>query len=72
MTGMNPEENEFEARQDGQVVAGDHNHRSATFEVSSEKDTPIELCFRKTDRKTKKLDFHWTRNTKHSNDNADT
>lgn len=71
ITGMNPEENEFEARQDGQTVAGDHNHRSATFEVSSEKDSPIELCWRKSDRKTKKLDFHWTRNQKHSDESVD-
>ena len=72
VTGMNPEENDFEARQNGEAVAGEHNHRSASFEITSEHDTPIDLCWRKKDRKTKKLDFHWKRNQKHSQEAADT
>ena len=33
---------------------------------------PIDLCWKKTDRKSKKLDFSFKRNTAHSSEAADT
>ena len=40
--------------------------------LESEHDSPIVLKFRKTDRKTKKLDFHFSRDRAHSAESADT
>ena len=46
--------------------------RSNTFEVSSNHPSnPIDLCWKKTDRKSKKLDFSFKRNSAHSSEAAD-
>ena len=36
--------------------------------VTSKSDTPIKLCWKKLDRKTKKVDFKVNRNMAHSED----
>ena len=40
--------------------------------VTSISDTPIKLCWKKLDRKTKKVDFQVKRNMAHSEDEART
>ena len=72
VTGINPEQVDFEARQDEKVLVGKHGDRSSQFEVNSGKNKDIDLCWRKKDRKSKKLDFSWKRNTAHSAEAADT
>ena len=49
-----------------------HGERSKSFEVeSSHVSNPIDLCWKKTDRKSKKLDFSFKRNSAHSSEAAD-
>ena len=46
--------------------------RSNSFEIESRHvSNPIDLCWKKTDRKSKKLDFSFKRNSAHSSEAAD-
>ena len=73
VTGISPEAINFEVRQSGQVIGNREGVRSATLEVSSvvQKQSTMDLCWQKTDRKSKKLDFSFIRNVAHSDDAAD-
>lgn len=72
VTGMNPEQVDFEARQEGAgVLKGLHGDRSSSFEIESKKKDNIDLCWRKNDKKSKKLDFSFKRNSAHSEEQAD-
>ena len=72
ITGINPEQVDFEARQKGEVVKSIKGDRSSSFEVGSKSAGRIELCWIKRDRKSKKLDFSFKRNQAHSSEAADT
>ena len=71
VTGMNPEMVDFEARQSNEVIKGLHGDRSSAFEISSTKNAPIDLCWSKKDKKSKKLDFSFKRNMPDNSDAAD-
>ena len=73
ITGISPEAVNFEVRQSGQVIGNKEGVRSATLEVSSvvNSQSTMDLCWQKTDRKSKKLDFAFVRNIAHSDDAAD-
>ena len=71
VTGMDPEAVEFEVLQgntEKQVVL---NQRSQSITVISETNDDIQFCWKKTDRKTKKLDFSFTRTNKMAAEAAD-
>ena len=53
------------------MLKGLHGDRSSSFEVESKKKDNIDLCWKKNDRKSKKLDFSFKRNTVHSEEQAD-
>ena len=55
-----------------QIVKKQDFNREGTLEIKSLGDEPIELCWQKTDRKSKSLDFYLTRNHDFSKDTADT
>ena len=72
VTGMDPENTKFEARQSGEVLESKDNARSAFLTIRSNSPSDnIELCFQKTDRKSKKLNLMFKRNQAHSEDAAD-
>ena len=52
-------------------MASAEQTRSATKEIQSKGSNDIQLCWQKTDRKSKKLDFNFVRNVAHSADAAD-
>ena len=67
LTGLDPENVNFEARQNNQKLKQIFGQRSAQIELKSIFDNePIEFCWQKTDRKSKKLDFTFKRNMAHS------
>ena len=45
--------------------------RQNAVEVKSRNDDPLKLCWQKTDKKSKKLDFNLQRNMAHSDEQAD-
>ena len=45
--------------------------RSQSLAIDSESNDEIHVCWKKTDRKTKKLDFSFTRTTKFTHEKAD-
>ena len=72
ITGVDPENTNFEARQSGQVIAHKENLRSSFVEARSiVQGENINLCWQKTDKKSKKLDFDYKRNKALSWDAAD-
>ena len=71
ITGLSPESVNFEARQKDEILASAEQTRSATKEIASKGSADIQLCWQKTDRKSKKLDFNFVRNVAHSADAAD-
>ena len=72
VTGINPEQVNFQARQSGQILADRDQQRSAIVDVKSMMDNAmLQLCWQKTDKKSKKLDFAFKRNTALSDEAAD-
>ena len=72
ITGVDPERVNFEARQRGTVLASREQARSAQLAVESKiMGQNIELCWQKTDRKSKKLDLAFKRNQANSDEAAD-
>ena len=72
ITGVNPEDVRFEAVQDGKQLKTMGEKRSAEVRIESEGLAQIDLCWRKSDGKSKKLDSSVKRNIAHSQDAADT
>ena len=70
ITGVNPEEVEFKATQSEHVVI-EKGKRSLQITLESSDDQPASFCWRRTDKKSKKLDFYIKRNLPHSADVAD-
>ena len=71
VTGLNPEQVTFEARQNDKVIKSLENQRSSSFEVQSQAEGNINLCWLKTDKKSKKLDFSFKRSTPDNTEAAD-
>ena len=71
ITGINPEDVSFEAVQDGKQLKTQGDTRSAEVRVESKGLQQIDLCWKKKDSKSKKLDFSVKRNIAHSQDAAD-
>ena len=70
ITGVNPEEVEFKATQSEHVVS-EKGKRSLQITLESSDDKQASFCWRRTDKKSKKLDFYIKRNLPHSADVAD-
>ena len=63
---------DFEARQGKEVLDKKEMTRSLSLPIKSASKEDIDLCWKKKDRKSKKLDFSFKRNLGHSKDQADT
>ena len=66
VTGINPEDVSFEAIQAGKQLKTMGDKRSAEIRIESTGLEQIDLCWKKRDSKSKKLDFSVKRNIAHS------
>lgn len=71
ITGISPEDVSFEAVQNGKQIKTMGDKRSAEVRIESQGLEQIDLCWKKRDSKSKKLDFSVRRNIAHSQDAAD-
>ena len=71
VTGVNPEQINFWASQNGLKFESRLQKRHSAVEIVSKNDDLISLCWEKTDKKSKKLDFNIQRNMAHSDEQAD-
>ena len=72
ITGNQPFNVDFAAYQNDVQIKYIKKNRDALAKVDSRSNTPIKLCWKKYDRKNKKLDFSVKRNMAHSEDFAKT
>ena len=66
ITGISPEDVSFEAVQNGKQIKTMGDKRSAEVRIESQGLEQIDLCWKKRDTKSKKLDFSVSRNIAHS------
>eukprot|EP00356_Strombidium_inclinatum_P004836 CAMPEP_0170494650 /NCGR_PEP_ID=MMETSP0208-20121228/14761_1 /TAXON_ID=197538 /ORGANISM="Strombidium inclinatum, Strain S3" /LENGTH=109 /DNA_ID=CAMNT_0010770735 /DNA_START=73 /DNA_END=402 /DNA_ORIENTATION=+ len=71
ISGVNPDEVDFTAAQDGIYLESKKNQRQGEYRLEAMSKGNIDVCWKKTDTKSKKLDFNVKRNMAHSEDLAD-
>ena len=71
VSGVNPEEVVMVAKQDGITMETKKEAKAAEVRLEAMSAGYIDLCWKKLDSKTKKLDFDVKRNMAHSEEKAD-